>query len=144
MTRRLLVVAAVVAVLGLAATPALEETAVGGWFSVPWEGNRGLGQPGQPASRRLPQLWIGRAGQPASELRMPSPARMVMDRRSGPPRASLTRRRPPGDRPATRTHHRGLVAGSRNRAGSGEGDINQQLAVMGSSRPNAGGRKGLR
>jgi hypothetical protein len=39
----------VVAVLGLAVTLALKETTVGGWFSVPWDDNRGLGQPGQPA-----------------------------------------------------------------------------------------------
>jgi hypothetical protein len=47
-TRRLLVVVAVMAVmLGLVATPALDETAVGGWFGLPWDGSRGLGQPGQ-------------------------------------------------------------------------------------------------
>ena len=39
MTRRLLLVAAAVAVLGLMATPALEETAAGGWFNVPWDGS---------------------------------------------------------------------------------------------------------
>jgi hypothetical protein len=44
-TRRLLLVAAVVAISGLAATPALEETAVGGWFVVPWDGGRGQGRP---------------------------------------------------------------------------------------------------
>ena len=65
-TRRLLVVAAVVAVLGLAATPALEETAVGGWFSVPWEGNRGLGQPGQPAEPTAPST-MDRQGESAGQ-----------------------------------------------------------------------------
>src|SRR4029450_717247 len=34
-TRRLLLVAGVVAVLGLAATPALEETTAGGWLASP-------------------------------------------------------------------------------------------------------------
>jgi hypothetical protein len=46
-TRRLLAVAAVAVMLGLVATPALDETAVGGWFDLPWDGSRGLGQPGQ-------------------------------------------------------------------------------------------------
>ena len=51
-TRRLLVMAALAAMLGLVATPALDETVVGGWFGTPWDGSRGLGQPeqqGEPA-----------------------------------------------------------------------------------------------
>ena len=74
MTRRLLLVAAVVAISGLAATPALEETAVGGWFAVPWDGSRGLGQPGQQGEPTAPpQLWIGRTGMVASDVYMPTP-----------------------------------------------------------------------
>jgi serine/threonine protein kinase len=69
----------------------------------------------KPSRRRRPRPWIGRAGASASEVRMPSPARMVMDRRSGPLRAIPTRGPPPDDRPATRTRRRGRVAGSQNR-----------------------------
>jgi hypothetical protein len=60
MTRRLLLVAAVVAILGLAATPALEETAVGDWFGLPWDGGRGLGQPGQQAEPTAPPPTVDR------------------------------------------------------------------------------------
>ena len=84
----------------------------------------------KPSRRRRPRPWIDRPGASASEVRMPSPARMVMDRRSGPPRAIPTRGRPPGDRRATRMRRRGRVAGSRNRIRAlGEGEINQLLAV---------------
>jgi hypothetical protein len=38
--RRLLLVAAAVALVGLMTTPALEETAAGGWFNVPWDDGR--------------------------------------------------------------------------------------------------------
>jgi hypothetical protein len=84
----------------------------------------------KPSRRRRPRPWIDRPGASASEVRMPSPARMVMDRRSGPPRAIPTRGRPPGDRRATRMRRRGRVAGSQNRIRAlGEGEINQLLAV---------------
>jgi hypothetical protein len=53
-TRKLLVVAAVAAMLGLVVVPALDEMTVGGWFGVPQNGSRGLGQPGQAAEPMAP------------------------------------------------------------------------------------------
>lgn len=84
-TRRLLLVAAAVAVVGLMATSALEETAAGGWFNVPWDGS-GLGQPGNKASRRQDHLrsQTCRATTSASGVRTPRPADMVINPRSGP------------------------------------------------------------
>jgi hypothetical protein len=61
-TRRLLVVAAVAAMLGLVATPALDETALGGWFGLPWDGSRGLGEPEQQGEPTAPSPTVDRQG----------------------------------------------------------------------------------
>ena len=83
MTRRLLLVAAVAAMLGLVATPALEDTTVGGWFVVPWDGSRGLGQPGQQGEPTAPPPTLDRQGGNGGQRRLhANPARMVIDRRS--------------------------------------------------------------
>ena len=98
--------------------------------------------PANKASRRRhPRLWIGRTGTVASDVYMPNPARMVIDRRSDAQRPSPTRRRPQGDRHATRTHRRGQVAGSPDRGRAGDGDSNQLLAVPRGHRPHGGGRQ---
>jgi hypothetical protein len=131
MTRRLLLVAAVVAILGLAATPALEETAVGDWFGLPWDGGRGLGQPGQQAEPTAPPPTVDRqAGSVGQRGSHAKPRAHGHGPKVRPPRAIPTRGRPPGDRRATRMRRRGRVAGSRNRIRAlGEGEINQLLAV---------------
>jgi hypothetical protein len=58
-TRRLLVVAAM---LGLLATPALDETSVGGWFGLPWGGSRGLGQHGPQGEPTAPHPTTNQQG----------------------------------------------------------------------------------
>ena len=98
--------------------------------------------PANKASRRRHlRLWIGRTGTVASDVYMPNPARMVIDRRSDAQRPSPTRRRTQGDRHATRTHRRGQVAGSPDRGRAGDGDSNQLLAVPRGHRPHGGGRQ---
>jgi hypothetical protein len=100
-TRRLLVVVAVVAVmLGLVAAPALDETAVGGWFGLPWDGSRGLDQPGQQGEPTASSPTTNRGAETsATGVRMPDPIRVVTAPNSGAPRASQTR---PGGRPGRR------------------------------------------
>ena len=72
MTRRLLLVAEVVTILGLA-TPALEETAVGGWFGLPWDGGRGLGQPGQQGEPTPPPTVDRQGGSVGQRRSHPKP-----------------------------------------------------------------------
>jgi hypothetical protein len=96
-TRRLLVTAAV-AVVGLMATSALEETAAGGWFNVPWDGS-GLGQPGKqgqpttgpPPIADLPGNHVGQRRSHATPRRhghqpkvRPPPGAMDLGRVKGP------------------------------------------------------------
>ena len=98
--------------------------------------------PANKASRRRHlRPWIGRTGTVASDVYMPNPARMVIDRRSDAQWPSPTRRRTQGDRHATRTHRRGQVAGSPDRGRAGDGDSNQLLAVPRGHRPHGGGRQ---
>jgi len=98
--------------------------------------------PANKASRRRHlRLWIGRTGTVASDVYMPNPARMVIDRRSDAQRPSPTRRRTQGDRHTTRTGRRGQVAGSPDRGRAGDGDSNQLLAVPRGHRPHSGGRQ---
>jgi hypothetical protein len=98
-TRRLLVVAAVAAILGLAATPALDETAVG-WFGLPWDSSRGLRQPGQQGQPTAPSPTGDRQG---GNVGHRSPHASTHPRGRGPklrrPKASPTR---PGGRPGRR------------------------------------------
>ena len=113
-TRRLLVVAAVVAVLGLAATPALEETTVGGWLAVPWDDNRGLGQPGQPGEpTAAPPSTVDRQGDKVGQRHLHAKARQRGHRPKVRPSTSKpTCRRPQDDWRATRMHRCGRVAGN--------------------------------
>jgi hypothetical protein len=95
MTRRLLLVAAVVAMLGLAATPALEDTTVGGWLGIPWDGSRGLGQSGQPAEpTAAPPPTVDRQGESLGQRR----AHAKPDRRGHGPKLQHAKGHP--DRPA--------------------------------------------
>jgi hypothetical protein len=61
-TRRLLLVAAVAVILGLVATPVLDETAIGGWFGLPWDGSRGRDQPGQQHEPTAPSPTTNQQG----------------------------------------------------------------------------------
>ena len=99
-TRRLLVVAAVAAMLGLLATPALDETPVGGWFGLPWGGSRGLGQHGPQGEPTAPHPTTNQQG---GNLSHRSPHARPHPRGHGPssgaPRAGPTRQAA-GARPA--------------------------------------------
>jgi hypothetical protein len=147
-TRRLLVVVAAMAVmLGLVATPALDETAIGGWLGLPWDGSRGLDQPGQQGE---PTASSPTTNQRGGNLSHPSPharpIRVVTAPNSGAPRASQTR---PGGRPGRRRETcmraHGQVAGNLHLAKGGDGQVRQLPAVAGRHRPGhgAGGSLGI-
>jgi hypothetical protein len=141
-TRRLLLVAAAVAISGLAATPALEETAVGGWFVVPWDGSRGQGQPGQQGEPTAPPPTLdrqdGNGGQPRLHAKpRPHGHRPKVRRPKAKPDTPADTRRP-----ARNPHaRRGQVAGSPDPGRAGDGDSNQLLAVPRGHRPHDGGRQ---